>query len=110
MTTDEFHVRLEELMDKYKLTRYTLAKRSGVAASTIYNLQSKHREPKLETFCKIASGFHMTLDEFAGLTNKEETISLSKTNLLNLMEGFDERDFEILCAYAQALSDSKNEF
>lgn len=59
--------RLLYLMAVYGWTQMDLAKKSGVAQTSISNYLYKGRIPKLDIAAKIAVGFGVSLDWMAGL-------------------------------------------
>lgn len=58
-------LRIQELLEKKKMTRYRLAMNSGVNHSTLKNIiHETVKDNLLSTTILIASGFDMTVSEF----------------------------------------------
>ena len=58
-------LRIEELLQEKKMTRYRLAMNSGVTHSTLKNIiHETVKDNLLSTTILIASGFDMTVSEF----------------------------------------------
>ena len=58
-------LRIEELLEEKKMTRYRLAMNSGVTHSTLKNIiHETVKDNLLSTTILIASGFDMTVSEF----------------------------------------------
>ncbi|MBO5884993.1 MAG: helix-turn-helix domain-containing protein [Clostridia bacterium] len=58
-------LRIQELLEKKKITRYRLAMNSGVNHSTLKNIiHETVKDNLLSTTVLIASGFDMTVSEF----------------------------------------------
>lgn len=58
-------MRIKELLEEKKMTRYRLAMNSGVTHSTLKNiLHETVKDNLLSTTILIASGFDMTVSEF----------------------------------------------
>ncbi len=58
-------LRIEELLQEKKMTRYRLAMNSGVTHSTLKNIMHETvKDNLLSTTILIASGFDMTVSEF----------------------------------------------
>lgn len=58
-------LRIEELLEEKKMTRYRLAMNSGISHSTLKNIMHETvKDTLLSTTILIASGFDMTVSEF----------------------------------------------
>ncbi len=58
-------LRIKELLEKKKMTRYKLAMESGVSHSTLKNIMHETvTDNLLSTTILLASGFDMTVSEF----------------------------------------------
>lgn len=56
--------RIKELMDERGWTIYELAKRSGLAQTTISNMWKRNTEPTIPSLRAICNGFGITLSQF----------------------------------------------
>lgn len=59
-----FARRLAELRQATGLTVYALARRAGVNASNLYNLEAGRRNPSLDVMRKLAVALGKTLNDF----------------------------------------------
>lgn len=57
-------MRIKELMDERGWTIYELAKRSGLAQTTISNMWKRNTEPTIPSLRAICNGFGITLSQF----------------------------------------------
>ena len=66
MTSSEIIIkRIKDLCDERKITINKLATLSGITQSTLSNIiHATNKNPRVDTLCKIANGFGMTLSEF----------------------------------------------
>lgn len=104
MNTEQFYLRVEQLLKEYCWSRNRLAKESKVPKSTIYNMMRDRNEPKLETFFEIIDGFHIPLGKFVNPETDEKEYTTAQIELLKLTEGFYTSQYERVLAYAQAVS------
>ena len=56
--------RIKELMDERGWTVFELAKRSGLAQTTISNMWRRNTEPTIPSLCALCNGFGITLSLF----------------------------------------------
>ena len=56
--------RIKELMDERRWTIYELAKRSGLAQTTISNMWKRNTKPTIPSLRAICNGFGITLSQF----------------------------------------------
>lgn len=56
--------KIKVLMDERSWTVYELAKRSGLAQTTISNMWKRNTEPTIPSLRAICNGFGITLSEF----------------------------------------------
>ena len=61
--------RLKELRQKNNLTLVELGKKVGLANNTLSQYETGKREPKLETWQKLASFFHVSVPYLQGFIN-----------------------------------------
>lgn len=79
----EVNDRLKRLLERHGWTMYELAKRSGLASSTIANIYKRNTVPSIATLEAICKGFGITLSQFFA---DDEPVELSP----DLRELFDE--------------------
>ena len=61
--------RIKELRQKNNLTLVELGKKVGLANNTLSQYETGKREPKLETWQKLASFFHVSVPYIQGFIN-----------------------------------------
>ena len=58
---------IKKLRKQHKLSQEELAKKAGITYSTLIKIESGvNKNPTLETMCKIADAFSISLDKLAG--------------------------------------------
>jgi transcriptional regulator with XRE-family HTH domain len=60
----DFNERLRRLREHQGLTRYRLAKLSGISKDGIKKLEQPGSDPKLSTLYKLARALHVNIDAF----------------------------------------------
>lgn len=65
-------MRIKELMDEHGWTIYELAKRSGLAQTTLSNMWKRNMEPTIPSLRAICNGFGITLAQFFSEGNMVE--------------------------------------
>ncbi|HJF87013.1 MAG TPA: helix-turn-helix domain-containing protein [Companilactobacillus farciminis] len=73
--------RLKELRKENRLTQKELAQQLGCSQQTITWYETEKRQPRIETWQKIADFFHVPTEYLMGLTNNTVTISVNDLNL-----------------------------
>ena len=110
MTVQDIHGRIKSLAADRNLSMYELAKRAGMAESTIYNLFERGTMPKLETLEKLCSAMDVSLsDFFVFLSGPEKRIHMTgeEIALIELNRELTKRNREHLFIYAQGMLDSQ---
>lgn len=64
MTMDDVPARCYQLLEEAGLSRYKLAKMSGIPRSTLYNMLDGKSVPSIEIIQRISNAFHITLQQF----------------------------------------------
>ncbi|MCI7227326.1 MAG: helix-turn-helix domain-containing protein [Lachnospiraceae bacterium] len=104
-----FISRVNELLVEKGWKVAKLSEESGIPASTIYNMMRRGSEPKIETAFKIIAGFHISVDKFLNPNSEHKEPTQEQWELLELTEGFDEKDWLRIIAYARALYEEKHD-
>ncbi len=88
MLDDDYIInRLLYLCEKKNISRYRLARLSGISQSSISNLITRKSIPNILTLEKLCDGLGMTLSQF--FANDEEIIDLT-TDQMELLVGWNE--------------------
>jgi len=64
MTMDDVPARCYQLMEAEGISRYRLAKRSGIPVSTLYNMLDGKSVPSIEIIQRVCDAFRITLQQF----------------------------------------------
>ena len=72
--------RLKELRTKKHLTLKELGEQLGMPNNTLSQYETGKREPKLETWQKIADFFHVPTEYLLGITNDRVTLTINDLN------------------------------
>ena len=112
MNVVDVHDRIKDMASERGLTAYELARRSGLALSSLYNMFERGTMPKLDTLEKICSGMDVSLSDFFVFLSKPRTGGYLTENdiaLLKANRSLSERKQEHLIAYAQGMSEAQSE-
>ena len=110
MTVAEIHTRIETLAEEKNLSMYELARRSGMAESTLYNLFERGTMPKLDTLERICKGLEITLSDFFIFLEDPKDgkhITGEEAALLEISRSLTKRNREHLMVYAVGMRDSQ---
>ncbi|MBZ4026379.1 helix-turn-helix transcriptional regulator [Lactobacillus johnsonii] len=72
--------RLKEIRQEKKLSKKDLAKKLNISQQAISLYEKGDREPKLETWQKLADFFHVPTEYLMGLTNDRVTLTINDLN------------------------------
>ncbi|PWF24317.1 XRE family transcriptional regulator [Lactobacillus johnsonii] len=72
--------RLKEIRQEKNLSQTDIAKALGVTRQAISLYEKGDREPKLETWQKLADFFHVPTEYLMGLTNGRVTLTINDLN------------------------------
>lgn len=72
--------RLKELRHKKNLTLRELGEKVGMCNSTLSQYETNKREPKLETWQKLADFFNVPVDYLLGISKDRSTLTIDDLN------------------------------
>ena len=72
--------RIKEIRQEKNLSQTDIAKALGVTRQAISLYEKGDREPKLETWQKLADFFHVPTEYLMGLTNDRVTLTINDLN------------------------------
>lgn len=72
--------RIKEIRQEKKLSQKDLAKKLNISQQAISLYEKGDREPKLETWQKLADFFHVPKEYLMGLTNDRVTLTINDLN------------------------------
>lgn len=110
MKVADIHDRIHSLAGERGLSPYELAKRSGMAVSSLYNMFERGTMPKIETLHKICSGMDITLSDFFIPFSKPRIggyVSEGDELLMEANRHLTGANQKKLLAYAQGLIDAQ---
>ncbi len=113
MNVADVHNRIKDMAKERGLTAYELARRSGMAFSSLYNMFERGTMPKLETLEKICNGLDVSLSDFFVFLSKPRDGGYLTKNDIALLEAnrsLPERKQENLVSYAQGMSEAQQEY
>ena len=96
--------RIEELIKGRGLSRYQLAKLSGMAESSVSNLLNRGSVPTVYTIEKICNGLGITLSQFFSKTGEYPDLSKEQKELLDIWAGIKNEDKGFALAYLKGMA------
>lgn len=92
---DHFNLRLENLREKSGYTKKEVSKMLGFSANVYGAYERGERRPSLETCCKLADLYNVSLDYLLrGKEYKKEETQTEESRLLEVVNLFREKGFE----------------
>ncbi len=70
MNVVDVHKRINDLAEERGLTPYELAKRAGMAQSSLYNMFERGTMPKIETLDRLCKGMDIDMSDFFVIWSK----------------------------------------
>ena len=68
-----FRIRLKELREQAGYSQYSFASVFGVAQSTVGGWEAGKREPNIDTLCRLAEFFNVSLDYLLGRVDNPQS-------------------------------------
>ena len=112
MNVEEVHKRIKDLAEERGLSPYELARRSGMAQSSLYNMFERGTMPKIDTLEKICNGMEITLSDFFVFVSRSRAggyLTDGAAKLVEVNHDLSERNQERLLAYALGMKIAQNE-
>lgn len=112
MKVVDVHNRIKKMADERGLSAYELAKRSGMALSSLYNMFERGTMPKLETLEKICHGMDVSLSDFFVFLSKPRAGGYLTERDMALLEAnrkLTERNQEYLIIYAKGMNEAQHD-
>jgi len=106
MNVVDVHNRIKDLADERGLSPYELAKRSGMAQSSLYNMFERKTMPKIETLERLCKGMGIDMSDFFVIWSKPRAgsyITEKDALLVEVNHDLNERNQDHLLVYAQGL-------
>ncbi len=95
--------RIVQLCEKQNITKYQLAKRSGLSESSISNLLNRHSDPRFTTLCRICDGFGITIAQFFLPDGEKFDLTFEQKYILDIWESFNDEEKRLVNAYIDGI-------
>jgi len=95
--------KIEKLCEKKNISRYRLAKKSGIAQSSISTLLNRKSVPTIQTLEKICDGLDITLAQFFTEDEEYPDLTSDQKQLLSDWNAMDDHQKELVKAYIQGV-------
>lgn len=99
--------RIEQLCEKYQMSRYRLAQKSGLPQSSISTLLNRKSVPTIQTLEKICEGFGITLAQFFAGEDTYPDLTDEQKELLSDWDDMSEGERKLVRAYMQGIKSMK---
>ena len=111
MDVVDIHNRIKSLAEERGLSLYELARKSGLALSSLYNMFERGTMPKIETLEKICDGMNVSMSDFFAFHSRPNEGGYLTDNdivLLQINRNLSERNQEHLLVYARGMMYAQN--
>jgi transcriptional regulator with XRE-family HTH domain len=111
MNVVDVHKRINELAEERGLSPYELAKRAGMAQSSLYNMFERRTMPKIETLDRLCKGMGIDMSDFFVAWSRPRAggyLTEKDVELVDVNHKLSERNQEHLLVYAQGLKTAQN--
>lgn len=98
-TEDYIANRINELCEKQNISKYQLAKQSGMSESSISNLVNRKSDPQCTTIHRICKGLGITMSQFFSITEEKCDLSPEQIYFLELWESLSREQKQLVEAY-----------
>lgn len=100
LTEDYVALRIIELCEKHKISRYRLSQLTGMSQTALGKIVSKESIPTIE---KICDAFGITLAQFFTKDGIRPDLSAGQLELVETWEYLDDKEREILLTFVRSL-------
>ena len=95
--------KIEMLCKKRKISRYRLARRSGLALSSVSTLLNRKSVPTIYTLDKICQGLGVTLAQFFTAENTRPDLTKEQEEFLAILDEFTDEEKARVAAFMQGM-------
>ena len=95
--------KIEMLRKKRNLSRYRLARKSGLALSSVSNLLNRKNVPTIYTLEKLCKGLGVTLAQFFSADNGIPNLTKEQEEFLKILDEFSEEEKARVAAFMQGM-------
>lgn len=103
LTEDYVALRIIELCEKHKISRYHLSQLTGMSQTALGKIVSKESIPTIPTIEKICDAFGITLAQFFTKDGIRPDLSAGQLELVETWEYLDDKEREILLTFVRSL-------
>ena len=103
LTEDYVALRIIELCEKHKISRYRLSQLTGMSRQALGKIVSKESIPTIPTIEKICDAFGITLAQFFTKDGIRPDLSAGQLELVETWEYLDDKEREILLTFVRSL-------
>lgn len=104
MQTENYIIeRIEQLCEQKHISRYRLAKKSGISQSSISTLLNRKSIPTIQTLEKLCAGFDITLAQFFAKDDEIPDLTEEQKKLLKNWNALDDHSRQLVSAYMQGI-------
>ena len=103
LTEDYVALRIIELCEKHKISRYRLSQLTGMSQTALGKIVSKESIPTIPTIEKICDAFGITLAQFFTKDGIRPDLSAGQLELVETWEYLDDKEREILLTFVRSL-------
>ena len=96
--------RIRELMEKNNFNPYQLAKKSGVALSTLTSMFAKNTDPHIQTLDKICSACGISISQFFDRSSRD--LTAEQENLVDIFNSLSPEGKKKLFSYLKFLCEN----
>ena len=95
--------KIEMLRQKRNLSRYRLARRSGLALSSVSNLLNRKNVPTIYTLEKLCAGLGVTMAQFFSNDNAKPNLTKEQEEFLAILDEFSDEEKARVAAFMQGM-------
>lgn len=99
--------RINELCEKQDISKYQLAKQSGLAESSISNLLNRSSDARCSTISRVCEGFGITMAQFFQDDDKRCDLNIEQQHILNVWESLSKEEKRLVEAYIDGIKRRK---
>ena len=95
--------KIEMLRKKRNLSRYRLARRSGLALSSVSNLLNRKNVPTIYTLEKLCAALGVTMAQFFSIDDTRPNLTKEQEDFLAIFDEFSDEEKARVAAFMQGM-------
>ena len=103
LTEDYVALRIIELCEKHKISRYRLSQLTGMSQTALGKIVSKESIPTIPTIEKICDAFGITLAQFFAEDGGRLNLTEDQNEILEIWDNLESKEREILMTFIRSL-------